>query len=151
MADRVPFFWFHFEDVEDARAVTRRAGYAGALSATLTAAIALYTVFAPGGAFSALVDGWSFLDVALILALSYGTWRGNRFAAAALLVLYVAEQIVTRITAGSASGLVVSGFFVVVFVQGMLGAAALHRLRPDDELEESLSALESGPDRPDVR
>lgn len=148
MADRVPFFWFHFEDVGDARAVTRRAGYAGAFAALTTAAVAAYATVAPGGLFGGLVDAWSFLDAALLLGLSYGTWRGNRFAATALLAVYVAEQVVTRVTTGNASGVVLSGFFTVLLVQGMLGARALHRLRPDDEMEGPLAALEAGDDRP---
>ncbi|HEX8298399.1 MAG TPA: hypothetical protein VF594_04495, partial [Rubricoccaceae bacterium] len=130
MATRVPLFWFHFDDADDARAVTRRAAYAGIVSAVLTAALATWALASPDGVFGGTIDAWAFLDVALVLALSAGTYRGNRFAATALLVVYVAEQVASRVPTGNTGGLFVSGLFTVLFVQGMLGAFALHRLRP---------------------
>lgn len=146
MADRLPLFKFQFETADEAQRATHRAAYAGVVSAVVTVAFIVWSLSDPGAGLGGLVDAWSFLDVALLLALSYGTYRGNRFAAVALLVLYIGEQILTRSQAESPlSGLFLTGLFSVLFAQGIAAAFALHRMAQNRDLDEQLGALEAGP------
>lgn len=143
MADRLPLFWFWLHTEEDARKGTRRAAYAG-LAVSVGSVVLLVTV---GGLDAASLVG-TLLEIALLLGLSYGTYRGSRVAAVGLLGLYVAEQIVTRISMGSIGGFIVPVLLCAMFAQGVAGAFSLNRLRQSEDLEDQLAALEAGDPAP---
>ena len=126
------------DDLATARKATRQAAIAGFVSAAITLALVVWARSSGGAPFGGLLNLWSLGDVAVMLGLSYGTFRGNRFAAAGPLGVYVLNQIVVRLGAEAGGGIFLTLIFVLFFVQGVRGAFALHRLREGDALADAL-------------
>ena len=144
VADRLPLFWFWFNTEDDARKGTHRAAYAGLASVVVTGLLLAVSLTDAGVGLRDLIDAWSLLDMALLLGLSYGTYRGSRVAAVGLLGLYLVEQVLMRIESGMTNGLLLTVVFTAMFAQGVAGAFALHRFRQTEDLEDQLAALEAG-------
>lgn len=141
-------FAFAVDDRDDAITATRRAAYAGWISAGLTVLIVLFTL-SGDDVFEGYFDLWSLLDAALMAGLAYGTYRGNRYAAMGLFGLYLLGQVVARLDLGVASGGVCFAFlFLFLFARGIYGAFYLHEEAKNDDLRAQVEALELGPDEP---
>ena len=126
-------FQLDLADPDDARRATRNAAIAAVVSAVLTVAvIALAQGGADGDDWLGVLSWWSLIDVALLLGLAYGTYRGNRYAATGLAGYYILNQAILRLQTGSVGGIVVTLLFVVFFVQGARGAWALHHMEEDE-------------------
>lgn len=135
---------------EGARKAVRTAGIAGFVSAGLTLALIAFARYSQTEVLGGLIGLWSLIDVAIGAALSYGTFRANRFAAVGLLAFYVLNQAVTRIAAGEAGGLWLVVLFVLLFVQGVRGAFTLHRLGQRDPLADQVEAIAAPTSGPSV-
>jgi hypothetical protein len=144
----VGLFSIDIDDADDARQAARKAGIAGFVSVAITVLfIGIALAGATDGPF-ALLNAWSLLEAAVLAGLAWGTYRANRFAAVGLLVVYVVEQALIRVSTGSASGLVLTAVFVFLFVQGVRGTLFLHREEQRDELEQQVASLEQPPSDP---
>jgi hypothetical protein len=144
MADRLPLFKLRFETPDEARVGTKRAAYAGLASSALTVALVVWSLTDSGAGLDGLVDAWSLIDVAVLLGLSYGTYRGSRVAAVGLLGFFLLSQIISRVQSGHVGGIWTLVIFSALFAQGVAGAVALHRLQEEPDLADQLAALEAG-------
>jgi len=144
----VSAFSLRIDDADDARKAVRTAAILGFISAGLTVLLVALSLSGTGGDLLALFDAWSLIDVVLMVALAWGTLKGNRYAAVGLLALYVLGQVVARIEGGGARGLILAVLFTMMFVRGVRGAFFLHRERVDAELKAQLGRLEGGPGEP---
>lgn len=83
---------------------------------------------------------WSFLDVAVILGISYGVYRKSRVCAVLLFAFFLLSKLAIFIQAGKMPNILFTIFMGVLFYHGIPGTLAYHRLikqRPD--LEAKLS------------
>ena len=72
------------------------------------------------------------LDVGLILLLAYGIYRKSRIAALAMLIYHMANQVIMYIEHGLRGlGPIVGFFFFIIYLQGVIGSFAYHRLVQD--------------------
>lgn len=126
---------------EGARKAVRTAAIAGFVSAGLTLAVILVVRYSGANDMDGLFSPWSLIDVAIVAALSYGTLRTNRFAAAGLLGFYALNRIVMLVLTGGIAGLGLTFVFVALFAQGAWGAFTLHRLAERDPLADQVDAL----------
>ena len=112
---------------EAAAKATRIAALAAGASALLTL-VMIGLATRQGGPFAGYLDAWSLLDVALLAGLGVGVYRKSRVSAVLLLVYYLVSQVTMRIQLNNTSGLAVAALFVLLYVQGVRGAFAYHRL-----------------------
>ena len=90
--------------------------------------IALTFVYASGGSL-AQVDWWNWVDIVLMLALTYGVYKKHRASAVTLFVYYVVGKIYIWIFSGAIIGLPVAAIFAYFFFRGIQGVFAYHRLQ----------------------
>lgn len=89
--------------------------------------IMLTLVYASGGSF-AQVDWWNWVDIVLMLALTYGVYKKNRASAVTLFAYYVVGKIYIWIIYGVFLGVPIAAVFAYFFFRGIQGALAYHRL-----------------------
>jgi hypothetical protein len=100
---------------------------AGLVSGSITAAIAILVLST--GANVLNIDAWAFVDVAIMLALSYGVYRKSRTCAVLLLTFFVLNKIIMWMEAGAPSGWLLALVFIWFFGQGVIGTFQYHRLK----------------------
>ena len=76
------------------------------------------------------VNGWSFIDAAVFGMIAWRIRRRSRIFAVAGLCLFIAEKVLQAIVVGQfgIAGLFVSGFIILLFINGIRGTFAIHRL-----------------------
>ena len=112
-------------NLEQANTATRIAWKMSLVSIGVT--IALTLVYASGGTF-AQVDWWNWVDIVLMLALTYGVYKKHRASAVTLFVYYVVGKIYIWIFSGAIIGLPIAAIFAYFFFRGIQGVFAYHRL-----------------------
>lgn len=112
-------------DLEQANAAIRTAWKMSLVSIGVT--IALTLVYASGGSL-ADVDWWNWLDIALMLALTFGVYKKHRASAVTLFAYYVVSKIYVWIIYGVLLGVPIAAIFAYFFFRGIQGVIAYHRL-----------------------
>lgn len=112
-------------DIEQATTAIRIAWKMSLVSIGIT--IALTLVYASGGSL-AKVDWWNWVDIVLMLALTYGVYKKHRASAVTLFVYYVVGKIYIWIFSGAIIGLPIAAVFAYFFFRGIQGTLAYHRL-----------------------
>ncbi len=74
------------------------------------------------------INGWAFLDAGIFALLGFFLWRCSRTAAVIALVLFILERIQMMASNGIA-GLPLGIVFILLFIGGVRGAFAYHRLQ----------------------
>lgn len=112
--------------LENAQSKIRNAWIAGLVSTFMTLGATVYVLTGrPFLNFSI----WNFLDVLLLLILTFGIYQKSRLAAVLMLVYFLASRILTWFTLPpSIISLVVSAIFVYVYFEGIRGTMAYHGL-----------------------
>jgi hypothetical protein len=104
--------------------------WAAVFSAVVTALLASWSLGSGKAAFE-LVDAWSFLDVAIFVAVAFGIYKESRFAAVAGLVIFVGEKlyqpVVSTTPTPGTSGIIVAFFLTICYVAAIRGTYALRR------------------------
>ncbi|MEO1575674.1 MAG: hypothetical protein AAFU65_12030 [Pseudomonadota bacterium] len=72
-------------------------------------------------------DKWALVDVALILALSFGIYKKSRAAATVLLLYFIASQVLAIVETGKPNGLVATLIFLYFFAQAVVGTFQYHK------------------------
>ena len=76
------------------------------------------------------LNGYNFIDAAIILGLAYGTYRKSRIGAGLAAAYYAVNQIIrfsmTHAAAPSASVIATIAIFGSAYLSGMIGTFALH-------------------------
>lgn len=97
--------------------------------------IALTLIYASGGTL-AYIDWWNWVDMVLMLALTYGVYKKHRASTVTLFVYYVVGKIYIWIFSGAIIGLPIAAVFAYFFFRGIQGVFTYHRLVTETEMEE---------------
>lgn len=117
-------------DLTQANTAIRTAWKASLVS--IAATILLTLVYATGGSL-ANVDWWNWLDIVMMLALTYGVYKKSRASAVTLFVYYLLGKIYIWIISGAIIGLPIAFIFAYFFFRGIQGVFTYHRLMDDEE------------------
>jgi serine/threonine-protein kinase len=102
----------------------KHAWVAGLVSGAITLLVTLLAV----SGFKVLgFDAWEFLDVALILGLTYGIYRKSRVCALLMFLYFLASKILMFVQSGKPNGIVMGIIFLYYFGQGVAGTFAYHK------------------------
>jgi len=107
----------------------RNAWIAGLITASVTLLVTLLAVFGVVQLFG--FDAWEFVDVVLILGLTYGIYRKSRVCAVFMVIYFVASKIMLFMQTGKPNGIVVTLIFLYYYCQGVAGTFAYHRHTKD--------------------
>ncbi|HJS51053.1 MAG TPA: hypothetical protein VJ781_04065 [Pyrinomonadaceae bacterium] len=122
------WYWPTIVDLPGAIAASNKGVWAAGIVAAITFIVATMSLLlgqAVGG-----FDPWSYIDAVLFGLIAWGTYRRSRICAVTGLVLFIIEKAFQLVAFGlGILGLGVAGFFVVLFVIGVKGTFAFHRLR----------------------
>lgn len=113
-------------DMQQANTAVRIAWKMSLISIGVTGFLTL--VYASGGSL-ANVDWWNWVDMVLMLALTYGVYKKHRASAVTLFVYYVVGKIYIWIFSGAIIGLPIAAVFAYFFFRGIQGVFAYHRLK----------------------
>jgi len=75
---------------------------------------------------------WSFIDVAIMLGLSFGVFKNSRICAILLLGFFLLNKFLMISQSGTVSGLPLTIVFLWFFAQGVIGTFQYHKLKPDN-------------------
>jgi len=112
-------------DLQQANTAIRIAWKMSLVSIGITVALTL--VYASGGSL-ADVDWWNWVDLALMLALTFGVYKKHRASAVTLFAYYVVSKIYVWIIYGVFLGVPIAAVFAYFFFRGIQGVFAYHRL-----------------------
>ena len=112
-------------NLEQANAAIRTAWKMSLVSIGVT--IALTLVYASGGSL-ADIDWWNWIDIVLMLALTFGVYKKHRASAVTLFAYYVVSKIYVWIIYGVFLGVPIAAIFAYFFFRGVQGVIAYHRL-----------------------
>ena len=110
---------------ESAAKKIKNACIAGLISAGVTLVFVVVSLF---GTSIASIDEWAFIDVAIVLGLTYGMYRKSRTCAILLLAFFLLNKLIMWIEAGSPTGLPLALVFMWFFAQGVIGTFQHHKL-----------------------
>jgi len=118
--------WPDVNDLESATRACRTAAGAAFFIAGVTALVAAIalagTTIVPG------INGWAFVDAAIFLVLGIFLRRFSRAAAIVALALFIIERINMMLQSTSPASLPLGLILTVLFVAGVRGAFAHHKL-----------------------
>lgn len=92
-----------------------------------TISLILTLIYATGSGI-AHVDMWSWIEIVVIFALSFGIYRKSRVSAVLLLVFYVGSRAIFWINEQAMIGIPMALIFGYFFLQGVRGTIDYHRL-----------------------
>ena len=104
----------------------RNGWVAGVVSVAITLVLTLISVLGQTRAFG--LDGYAFIDIAIMLGLSYGVYRKSRVCAVLMLAFFLLNKIIMWMNAGTPNGVVMSLVFFWLFGQGVVGTFEYHKL-----------------------
>jgi hypothetical protein len=118
------FYWPRVDTIDAAKKASRQGFWACVWVMGVTT---LFIVLGIAGIrIAGAPDYRSFLDVAVFGFVAFGIWRLSRIAACCGLAAYIAERLAAPFYSGAAIMIVV---FTLMFVNGIRGTWAYHRLR----------------------
>lgn len=100
---------------------------AGAISAVFTFIAILFSIFNNKFKVSSGINSWMFIDLAIIIVLTYGIYRKNRFCALGMLIYFTINTISRAITQKSSYIGIVSIIFIIFFIQGTIATFIIHK------------------------
>lgn len=118
------WYWEDVTDVGGAEKAITGGYWAALIVACITAAVASLS-FAGIHLFG--IDAWAFLDAAIFAAIAFGIRRKSRVAAIVGLCLYVVERLY-MLRQGGFGGIFIGIIFTLLFINGVRGSFAYHRL-----------------------
>ena len=111
--------------LQDANKAIRDAWIAGLITIVVT--IALTLIYASGGGF-AHVTLWNWIDIFLLMGLSYGIYRKSSLSATLMLVYYLGSKIILWADESAFIGVPIALIFAYFFWRGIQGTRAYHQL-----------------------
>lgn len=124
---REKWYWPTIVDLPGAIAASNKGVWAAGIVAVLTFMVATVSLFLDQDAIG--INPWSYVDAVVFGLIAWGIHRRSRICAVAGLVLFAVEKIIQLATFGlGILGMGVAGFFLVLFVIGVKGTFAYHRL-----------------------
>jgi hypothetical protein len=112
-------------NLEQANTAIRLAWKMSLISIGIT--ITLTLIYASGGTLAS-VDWWNWVDIVLMIVLTYGVYKKHRASTITLFVYYVVGKIYIWIFSGAIIGLPIAAIFAYFFFRGIQGVLAYHQL-----------------------
>ena len=103
----------------------RNGWLAGVVSTAITV---VFTVISMLGSRILDLDAYAFIDVAIMLGLSYGVYRKSRVCALLMFAFFTLNKLIMWTNAGTPTGLPLSLVFFFMFGQGVVGTFQYHRV-----------------------
>lgn len=97
---------------------------AGLVSISITV---ILTLISMSGTDILGLDAWAFVDVALMVAFTFGIYKKSRVSAILMLTLFAANKVIFWFEAGTDSGLPFALVFLWIYTQGVIGTFQYHR------------------------
>ena len=116
-----------FEIPEEVEKRIRNAVGAGIFSGGITALACVGAVLLGHPVLG--LDAWGFVDVALILGLTFGIYKKSRTCALIMFVYFVGTKILQIVTTQAYSGLILGLIFSYLYLMGMIGTFQYHKLK----------------------
>ena len=104
----------------------RNGWVAGLVSVAITLVLTLISLLGQSQAFG--LDGYAFIDIAIMLGLTYGVYRKSRVCAVLMLAFFALNKVIMWMNAGTLSGVPLSLVFFWLFGQGVVGTFEYHKL-----------------------
>ena len=126
---KMNWFWPTITDLDTALEAAKGTMIAGFLVAGITLAFVIIAVVQQGAVMT--ITPWAIIDVALFAAIGIGGKMHVRAAGVAGPVLFVLEKVYgfTQGAVPGSGGMVFAVVILMVFITGMRGILAVHRLR----------------------
>lgn len=125
-ANPLRLLWPRIHDAASARTAARFGAVASILYCLGMAAISIYASFG-NSALTLGSSGFVYAHIVAFAALAVGIWRLSRGAAIAALVLFLIDEVIVDVSSGGAQGVVFTGIFALLFVNGVRGTMASKR------------------------
>jgi hypothetical protein len=103
----------------------KNAWIAGLVSASFSLVFVLMSLT---GANFAGINAWGFIDIGVILGLSYGVFRKSRTCAVLLFCIYLLSKLIMWSEAGKLNAMGMALVFLWFFGQGIVGTFQYHKL-----------------------
>lgn len=113
--------------LEKANKHIQRAWITGVISAAITFIFALVGTYNDEFRYKFGLDTWSLLDVALIVGLTYGIYKKNRYCALGMLIYFILSKFLAAASTGQFSGGLMSLLFAYFFFKGTKAAFQIHK------------------------
>ena len=122
---------------EKAKQVARQGTWAAGIVALITLVLTVIVISEnPALPYNNLpkLDAWAFWDVGIFVAIAWGIYKMSRVAAVAGLVIYIAEQVLIRVSNPklATNGIFFTVLIVIAFINGIRGTFAYHSLPPSN-------------------
>lgn len=120
-----------FEDKEKTKyeKKIRNGWIAGVVLATITLLLTIISLKSPDNSFlQNNFDKWSFFDVVIVYALSFGVHKKNKIAAIVLLVYFLLPKILGYIDSGNIKVLTGGSLFIYFFVEAIRAIIELQKM-----------------------
>src|SRR4029079_5710780 len=92
----------------------------------------VFILIALGGMPIRGMNAWSFLDVAVMIGLTFGVYRRSRVCAILLLAFFVLNKIIMWAQAGTPTGWPLAIAFGWAYYQGVMGTFEYHRWKDEN-------------------
>jgi serine/threonine-protein kinase len=109
----------------------RNCWIAGVVSIVLTVALTLVSIFVTN---VLGLNEWAFVDVAIMMGLTFGVYRKSRVCAFLLLAFFALNKVLMWVQAGNVAGLPLALVFFWFYFQGVVGTVQYHRLKKQQAL-----------------
>ncbi len=121
-------------DLSAAETATWNGAAAGFISAVLTFAVVSFAYFGgASGEYESWNDPWNFLDVLLIVGLSFGVHRRSRAASLVLFVYFIIAKIYMSIESDQPASIGMGIVFLYFFGRAIQGSFVYHRIRGEQD------------------
>lgn len=115
------------EQIQKAHKYIKNAWIAGSISFLLSLLFVIISSYNEEFSLKYGLNWWSLLDVGIIAAFTYGTYKRNRYSALGLLLFFIISKLMTAFENGISASLVVSLVFIYLFLQGTIAAFQIHK------------------------
>lgn len=105
----------------------RNAWIAGCISAVITLIFSIAGTLNSDIRLTYGLDIWTFFDVVVILGLSYGIYKKNRFCALSMLIYFILAKFSMALSTYDLKSGLVSFVFLYLYFQGSIAAFKLHK------------------------
>lgn len=120
-------------DLQESQTAVRHGAYAGFIVAAFTALVVAVGMLSEDDSPYARWDHlWCVVDVALIVAMTFGVWIRSRFAASCLVLYFIASRLVLNSEDVSLNALPLLLILLFLLAKGAFGAFAYHRRQREE-------------------
>ena len=118
----------------------RNGWIAGLVLGIITLTLTIIAINSPDNTFlQNNFSSYSFIDVIIVLILSYGVYRKNKVSAIILLIYFMLPKVITSLETGNIKALTGGSLFIYFFVEAIRGIIEYHKLKKKEEQKETIT------------